>query len=94
MTTRVAIMGIIVENMDSVEELNELLHEYGPYIIGRMGVPYRQRHVSVISIALDAPQDVTSALSGKVGALDGVSVKTLYSNVVADEDDGAADAGR
>ncbi len=84
--TRVAIMGIIVENPDAVEELNELLHEYRAWIIGRMGVPYRQRHVSVISVALDAPQDVTSALAGKVGALDGVSVKTLYSNVVSDGD--------
>ncbi|MCF2621067.1 TM1266 family iron-only hydrogenase system putative regulator [Collinsella tanakaei] len=88
--TRVAIMGIIVEDTDSVEELNELLHEYRAYIIGRMGVPYRQRSVSVISVALDAPQDVTSALAGKVGSLTGVSVKTLYSNVVAEQD--AADA--
>lgn len=82
--TRVAIMGIIVENPESVEELNELLHEYRAWIIGRMGVPYRQRGVSVISVALDAPQDVTSALAGKVGSLDGVSVKTLYSNVVSE----------
>ena len=88
--TRVAIMGIIVEDTDSVEELNELLHEYRVYIIGRMGVPYRQRSVSVISVALDAPQDVTSALAGKVGSLTGVSVKTLYSNVVAEQD--ASDA--
>lgn len=85
--TRVAIMGIIVENMDAVEELNELLHEYRAHVIGRMGVPYRQRGVSVISIALDAPQDVTSALAGRVGALEGVSVKTLYSNVIADDDE-------
>ena len=63
--TRVAIMGIIVENPEAVEELNELLHEYRAWIIGRMGVPYRQRGVSVISVALDAPQDVTSALAGK-----------------------------
>ena len=88
--TRVAIMGIIVEDTDSVEELNELLHEYRAYIIGRMGLPYSQRSVSVISVALDAPQDVTSALAGKVGSLTGVSVKTLYSNVVAEQD--AADA--
>lgn len=84
-TTRVAIMGIIVEDKDSVEALNELLHEYGSHIIGRMGIPYRERGVSVISVVLDAPQDITSALAGKVGALSGVSVKTLYSNVVADE---------
>ena len=86
--TRVAIMGIIVENMDAVEELNELLHEYRRYVIGRMGVPYRQRQVSVMSVALDAPQDKTSALAGKIGALPGVNVKTLYSNVVS-EGDGA-----
>lgn len=83
-TTRVAIMGIIVEDKNSVEALNELLHEYGNYIIGRMGIPYRERKVSVISVVLDAPQDVTSALAGKVGSLSGVSVKTLYSNVVSD----------
>lgn len=82
--TRVAIMGIIVENPDAVEELNELLHEYRTWIIGRMGVPYRLRGVSVISVALDAPQDVTSALAGKVGALAGVSARTLYSNVVSE----------
>lgn len=84
--TRVAIMGIIVEDPDAVEELNELLHEYRDWIIGRMGVPYRQRHVSVISVALDAPQDKTSALAGKIGGLPGVSVKTLYSNVVSGGD--------
>lgn len=74
-------MGVIVEDMDSVEALNELLHEYGRFIIGRMGLPYRERGVSVISVVLDAPQDTISALAGKVGALPGVSVKTLYSNV-------------
>lgn len=82
-TTRVAIMGIIVENSESVEALNELLHEYGSYIIGRMGIPYRERGVNVISVVLDAPQDVTSALAGKVGSLEGVSTKTLYSNVTS-----------
>lgn len=74
-------MGVIVEDMDSVEALNELLHECGRFIIGRMGLPYRERGVSVISVVLDAPQDTISALAGKVGALPGVSVKTLYSNV-------------
>ena len=74
-------MGVIVEDMDSVEALNGLLHEYGRFIIGRMGLPYRERGVSVISVVLDAPQDTISALAGKVGALPGVSVKTLYSNV-------------
>ena len=85
MQTRVAVMGIIVENTDSVEQLNHLLHEYGHYIIGRMGIPYRARNNNIVSIAIDAPQDVISALSGKIGSLDGISVKTAYSNVLADE---------
>ena len=85
MQTRVAVMGIIVENTDSVEQLNHLLHEYGHYIIGRMGTPYRARSINIVSIAIDAPQDVISALSGKIGSLDGISVKTAYSNVLADE---------
>ena len=86
METRVAVMGIIVENSDSVPTLNELLHEYADYIIGRMGIPYRKRGVSVVSIAIDAPQDVISALSGKIGKLQGVSVKTAYTNVTAYEE--------
>lgn len=85
MQTRVAVMGIIVENTDSVEQLNHLLHEYSHYIIGRMGIPYRARSINIVSIAIDAPQDVISALSGKIGSLDGISVKTAYSNVLADE---------
>ena len=85
MQTRVAFMGIIVENIDSVEQLNALLHEYGHYIIGRMGIPYRERSINIVSIAIDAPQDVISALAGKIGNLDGISVKTAYSNVLADE---------
>lgn len=82
METRVAVMSIVVENTDAVEELNGILHEYGEHIIGRMGLPYRQRKVHIISIALDAPQDTISALSGRVGSLNGVSVKTAFSNVV------------
>ena len=82
METRIAVLSIIVENADTVEQLNALLHEYGKYIIGRMGIPYRAKGVNIISIALDAPQDVTAALSGKIGALPGVSAKTVYSNVV------------
>ena len=85
MQTRVAVMGIIVENIDSVEQLNALLHEYGHYIIGRMGIPYRERSINIVSIAIDAPQDVISALAGKIGNLDGISVKTAYSNVLVDE---------
>ena len=85
MQTRVAVMGIVVENTDSVERLNTLLHEYGSYIIGRMGIPDRARNINIVSIAIDAPQDVISALSGKIGNLDGISVKTAYSNVQNDE---------
>ena len=85
METRVAVMSIIVENMDSVEPLNALLHENGQYIIGRMGIPYHKRGVSIISIALDAPQDAIAALAGKVGNLKGIRVKTAYSAVIGKE---------
>ena len=85
METRVAVMSIIVEKNDSVEKLNSLLHSYGEYIIGRMGIPYRKHNINVMSIAIDAPQDVTSSLAGKIGALDGISVKTAYSNVINNE---------
>ncbi len=81
METRVAVIGIIVENKESVSELNKLLSEYGDYIIGRMGVPYHKKGINVISIAIDAPQDVINTLSGKIGRLDGVYAKTAYSNV-------------
>ena len=83
MDTRVAVMSIIVEESDTVETLNAILHDYGKYIISRMGVPYRQRGISIISVALDAPQDTISALSGKIGKLPGVGVKTAFSNVGA-----------
>ncbi|MDR3072473.1 MAG: iron-only hydrogenase system regulator [Clostridiales Family XIII bacterium] len=79
MDTRVAIVGIIVENRDSVEKINGILHEYADIIIGRMGLPYRERNMSIISVVVDAPQEVISAVSGKIGRLDGVSVKTVYS---------------
>ena len=81
MENRVAVAGIIVENPDSVERLNAILHEYGQFIIGRMGIPYPEKKINIISIALDAPQDQISALSGKIGRLDGVSVKTAYAPV-------------
>ncbi len=81
METRVAVISIIVENADSVEEMNKILHGYGEYIIGRMGIPYRAKGINIVSIAIDAPQDVISALSGKIGKLKGVSAKTAYSNV-------------
>lgn len=86
METRVAVIGIIVENPESVEKLNAVLHEYGEYIIGRMGIPYRQKKINVISIAVDAPQDVISAMSGKVGRLPGISAKTAYSNIVTKQE--------
>ena len=79
METRVAVMSIIVENPDSVEKLNSMLHEYGPYIIGRMGMPYREKNVSVISIVMDAPNNIISTVSGKLGMLSGVSAKAVYS---------------
>ena len=78
METRVAVLAIIVREGSFVQPLNELLHEYGQYIIGRMGVPYRQREVNIISVALDAPGDAISALSGKLGRLPGVTAKTVY----------------
>jgi putative iron-only hydrogenase system regulator len=80
METRVAVISIIVENMDSTEKLNGLLHDYRQYIIGRMGIPYREKGVSIISVAIDAPQDAISALSGKIGNLNGVTAKAAYAN--------------
>lgn len=82
METRIAVMGIIVENDDSVEALNALLHDYRAYIIGRMGIPYRDKGISIVSIAVDAPQDMISSLAGRVGKLEGISVKTAYSSKV------------
>lgn len=81
METRVALIGIVVENLNSAEKLNGLLHYYGQYIIGRMGIPYEKKGVSIISVAMDAPQDVISALSGKLGMIDGVTAKTIYSKL-------------
>ena len=81
METRVAVIGIIVEDPEAVETLNAVLHEYREFIIGRMGVPYKARGVNVISVAVDAPSDTIAALAGKVGNIDGVSAKTAYSNV-------------
>lgn len=82
METRVAVMSIIVEDGNSVETINAILHENGEYIIGRMGIPYRERKINIISIAMDAPQNVISAIAGKIGGLTGVSVKTAYSSVI------------
>ena len=82
MDTRVAVISIIIEKPESVQAMNDLLHQYGQYIIGRMGIPYRERSINIISIAIDAPQDAISTLSGKIGKLPGVTAKTAYSNVV------------
>ncbi|MBC8546007.1 iron-only hydrogenase system regulator [Clostridiaceae bacterium NSJ-31] len=79
MVTRIALIGIIVEEPSSTERLNALLHEFSNYIVGRMGVPYRERGISIISIIVDAPADVISSLSGKLGMLPGVAAKTMYS---------------
>ena len=84
MASRVAIVGIIVENPEEKEKLNAILHEYAEYIIGRMGIPYRERKLSIISIAVDAPQDIISAMAGRIGRLSGVSAKTVYSAVGAE----------
>ena len=81
MKTRVAVIAIIVREGASVTPLNELLHQYGGYIIGRMGIPYREKKINIISVAVDAPADVISALSGKLGMLPGVSSKAVYSKV-------------
>lgn len=81
MEERVALIGIVVENYDSAEKVNSILHQYGKYIIGRMGLPYAKRQISIISVAIDAPADVISALSGKLGMLPGVSTKTVYSRL-------------
>lgn len=81
MEKRVAVLSMIVENTESVEKLNTLLHEYRSYIIGRMGIPYKEKNVCVISVVMDAPKDVISSLAGKVGNLEGVNVKTALSSV-------------
>lgn len=78
METRLALIGIVVTTRDSIEQLNHLLSEYSSYIIGRMGIPYREKDISVISVAMDAPGDVISALSGKIGMLPGLNSKTIY----------------
>lgn len=85
MDSRVAVISIIVASDDAVEKLNNILHIYGQYIIGRMGLPYRAKGVNIICVAVDAPQNIISALSGKLGRLQGVTAKTAYSNVISEE---------
>lgn len=81
MDTRLANIAIVVENSESVEKLNQLLHEYGDYVIGRMGIPHKGRGVNFISVVMDAPQNIISSLSGKLGMLEGVTAKAVYSKV-------------
>lgn len=85
MQTRIALIGLVVEDLSAVSRLNEILHTYGEYIIGRMGIPHKERSISIISVAVDAPMDIISAMSGKLGAIPGVSSKTIYSKVGADD---------
>ena len=85
MEKRIAVIGVIVENPESVEKLNSLLHAFSDIIVGRMGLPYRERNLSIVSLAVDAPQNVISELTGKIGKLDGISVKTAYSNKIFDD---------
>ena len=81
METRVAVLSIIVENEEAVGELNELLHRFGRYIIGRLGIPYRQRNINIICIAMDAPNDEINALTGALGRIRGITAKATYSKV-------------
>ena len=85
METRVAVIGIILEKPDSVEKMNAVIHEYSEYIVGRMGIPYRQKGINIISIAVDAPQDIISAFSGKIGRIEGITSKAAYSNYIFKE---------
>ena len=85
METRAAVIAIIVKDNESAGEINALLHEYCGFVIGRMGIPYREKGINIISVAVDAPQDVISALTGQIGALPGISVKTAYSGVMSEE---------
>ena len=81
METRIAHIGIIIENTEKAEHINQILHEVGDYIVGRMGIPYREKNVSVMSIVMDAPESLTAAIAGKIGGLEGVTVKTAYAKV-------------
>ncbi len=85
METRVAVVSAIVEDRGAVEELNAVLHEYGEYVIGRMGLPYREKGIHIISVAVDAPQDTIAAMSGRIGRIPRVHVKTAYSGVISHE---------
>jgi len=81
METRIALIGIIIDDVSSTERLNSILHEFGQYIVGRMGIPYREKGVCIISVVVDAPNDVISSLSGKLGMVPGINIKTVYGKV-------------
>ena len=85
METRVSVISAVVEDREAVETLNAVLHEYGDWIIGRMGLPYRKKNIHIVSVAVDAPQDVIATMSGKLGRIEKVSVKTAYSSVITHE---------
>jgi putative iron-only hydrogenase system regulator len=85
MQSKVAVIGVIVESLDDTAQLNEILHEYAPYVIGRMGIPYHKRGISVLSVAVDAPQEVVDAMAGKIGAIPGISTTVAYSNAVFED---------
>ncbi len=87
METRIALIAIVIENRESTGKLNDVLHEYGEYIVGRMGIPYRKRNISVISIVMDAPSDTISALSGKLGMIPHINIKTVYSKLSSTADE-------
>ena len=86
METRISLIGIVMEKKEAVGKLNNILHDYSEYIVGRMGIPYHQRNISVISIVVDASTNVISSLSGKLGMIDGVSIKTVYSKLPKGEE--------
>ena len=81
MDTKVAITGIIVEDISKIKEVQNLLSEYSDFIIGRMGIPYKQKNIRIISVVLDAPVDTINALTGKIGKINGITAKTVYSNI-------------
>ena len=81
MDTRIAVLSIIVEDMEKTAELNQIIHEFSEYVVGRMGIPYREKGVNIISLVLDAPQNAISTLSGRIGRLKGVTTKATYAKV-------------
>jgi len=83
--SRIAVIGIMVEDFDATEKINLALHDYGKYIVGRMGIPYKDRNIHVISVIIDAPNDIISSLSGKLGMIRGVTAKAMYSKLPSEK---------